>query len=90
MGIQKVAMDDNLQRLATAIGRAIQEHTAATPVAHEHIVSILAYCAGSAIGQAKNRNSRRQLKEMAEASIGYGIEFIVGKPSGLILPGDLN
>jgi hypothetical protein len=90
MSISKTVMDDNLQRLATAIGRTIQEHTSSTPIPHEHIVSVLAYCAGAAIGQAQSRNVRRQMKEMAEASIGFGIEYVVGKPSGLILPGDLN
>lgn len=90
MSISRTVMDDNLQRLAVAIGRTIQEHTSTTPVPHDQIVSVLAYCAGAAIGQAQSRSVRRQMKEMAEASIGFGIEYVVGKPSGLILPSDLN
>lgn len=88
MGFHKVKVSEAHERLMLAIGEVIQRHTAASPMTHENIVGVLAFCTGAAIGQAKTRGERFQLRKMADANVDFGTQAITGSApsSGLILP----
>jgi len=87
MSISKVKVDESHERLMFAIGEVIRVHTQQSPMSHDHIVGCLAFCTGAAIGQAKTRGDRFQLRKMADANVDFGIQAITGNaPSRLILP----
>ncbi|MDX0180855.1 hypothetical protein GOC16_08315 [Sinorhizobium meliloti] len=88
MGIQKVKVSEDHERLMMAIGDVIARHTQQSPMTHESIVGVLAFCTGAAIGQAKSRGERFQLRKMADANVDFGTQAITGSSpsSRLILP----
>lgn len=88
MSYTKVKVDERHEKLMLAIGDTIQKFTQQTPMTHESIVGVLAFCTGAAIGQGKTRGERRKLREMADANVGFGTEAIAGASSygGIILP----
>jgi hypothetical protein len=88
MAISKVKVGESHERLMLAIGDVIRIHTTQSPMTHDHIVGCLAFTLGAAIGQAKTRGERHQLRKMADANVDYGTQAITGSEatSRLILP----
>lgn len=88
MSITKVQVDERHEKLMTAIGLTIQQFTTQTPMTHDSIVDVLAFTTGAAIGQAKTRGARHELRKMADANVDYGTQLITGSAatSRLILP----
>lgn len=87
MAITDMKVNENQERLLKAIGEAIERHTALTPMPIDMIIGVLAFTTGAAIGQAKHRSQRFELRKMAEANMDNGTQMITGaKPSGLIMP----
>ncbi|NLS19896.1 hypothetical protein HGP16_25490 [Rhizobium sp. P40RR-XXII] len=88
MSISKVKVDERHERLMMALGDTIQKFTQQTPMTHESIVGVLAFCTGAAIGQAKTRGERFELRKMADANVDYGTHAVTGSAasSRLILP----
>ena len=88
MSISKVKVSESHERLMLAIGDVIRAHTQQSPMSHDHIVGVLAFCTGAAIGQAKTRGERHELRKMADANVDYGTQAITGSgpTSRLILP----
>lgn len=88
MSISKVKVSESHEKLMLAIGDVIRIHTTHSPMTHDHIVGCLAFTLGAAIGQAKTRADRFQLRKMADANVDYGIQAITGSSasSRLILP----
>lgn len=88
MSISKVKVDERHEKLMLAIGDAIQKFTQQSPMPHDMIVGCMAFCLGAAIGQAKTRGERFQLRKMADANVDYGTQAITGSEasSRLILP----
>lgn len=88
MSITKQA-NPAMTRLALAIGEAIQRHTLTSPMTAEDVIGVIAFCAGSAIGQkeAQRQHKVRELRQMAVANIDLGIQS-AQQASGprLILP----
>lgn len=79
MSISKVKVDERHEKLMLAIGDTIQRFTQQTPMTHESIVGVLAFCTGAAIGQAKTRGERFQLRKMADANVDFGTQAITGQ-----------
>lgn len=87
MSISKVNVDERHEKLMLAIGDTIQRFTQQSPMTHQSIIGILAFCTGAAIGQAKTRGERFQLRKMADANVDFGTQAITGSASSrLILP----
>lgn len=88
MSYTKVKVDERHEKLMLAIGDTIQKFTQQTPMTHESIVGVLAFCTGAAIGQGKTRGERFQLRKMADANVDFGTEATSGQSasSRLILP----
>lgn len=87
MSYSKVKVSEDHERLMFAIGEVIRVHTQQSPMTHDHIVGCLAFCTGAAIGQAKTRGERFQLRKMADANVDFGTQAITGTTqSRLILP----
>ncbi|TCL70642.1 hypothetical protein [Rhizobium sp. BK251] len=88
MSFTKVKVDERHEKLMLAIGDTIQKFTQQTPMTHDSIVGVLAFCAGAAIGQAKTRGERFELRKMADANVDFGTEATSGQSasSRLILP----
>ena len=88
MSISKVKVDERHERLMLAIGETIQRFTQQSPMSQEMIVGCLAFTTGAAIGQAKTRGERFQLRKMADANVDLGTQAITGSAasSRLILP----
>lgn len=89
MAISKVRVGESQERLMLAIGDAIRVHTTTSPMTIEQIAGVVAFCAGAAIARgSRNRNHRRQLREMATANIDFGMEAMASSisSSSLILP----
>lgn len=89
MAVNKVRVNESHQRLMHAIGEAVRLHTAHDHMPVEGIIGVLGFTLGSAIARgAKDRNSRRQLREMAMANVDFGLEAMVSSMANtsLILP----
>jgi hypothetical protein len=88
MSISKVKVDERHERLMLAIGETIQRFTQQSPMTHEMIVGCMAFSLGAAIGQAKTRGERFQLRKMADANVDLGTQAITGSAasSRLIFP----
>jgi hypothetical protein len=88
MSISKVKVDERHEKLMLAIGDTIMKFTQQSPMPHDMIVGCVAFCLGAAIGQAKTRGERFQLRKMADANVDYGTQAITGSAasSRLILP----
>ncbi|MEN3145697.1 hypothetical protein ABCW43_00120 [Neorhizobium sp. IRAMC:178] len=88
MAITKVKVDERHEKLMLALGETIQHFTQQHPMPHDMIVGCLAFTTGAAIGQAKTRGDRFQLRKMADANVDYGTQAITGSAasSRLILP----
>lgn len=92
MAVTKTKVDESHERLMLAIGDVIAQYTTHTPMKIEGIVGVLAFCAGAAIMRDPNTNrqTRRNLKEMAEANIQYGMDAMRQSSTSIILPGDMH
>jgi hypothetical protein len=88
MSISKVKVDERHERLMLAIGETIQRFTQQSPMTHEMIVGCMAFATGAAIGQAKTRGERFQLRKMADANVDLGTQAITGSAasSRIIFP----
>lgn len=92
MAFTKTKVDENHHRLMMAIGETIRQHTTSSPMNIEGIVGVLAFCAGAAIMRDPNTNrqTRRNLREMATANIDYGMDAMRQSGTSIIMPGDLH
>jgi len=89
MAVSKVKVSESHERLMHAIGETIRIHTTQSPMPLEGIVGVLAFCSGAAIGRgARDRQTRRLMREMAVANIDFGLDAITSSmaSSSLILP----
>lgn len=89
MSVAKTKVSESAQRLMASIDKAIGAHTTQSPMTLQEIAGVLGFMAGGAIGHGKDRNARRQLREMVVANVDMGIDALLnmdGRKSSLILP----
>jgi hypothetical protein len=93
MTLATVKVGESAERLIASIDRVIGEHTRQSPMTLDQIAGVLAFMTGGVIGHVKQRNDRRQMKEMVVANIDMGLDCSLkmnGRKTSLILPEDFH
>ena len=86
--VTEVKISANIDKLITAIDRAIAQHTRTSPMSLEDITGVLALMTGGCVGHVKTRHERRIFRQMVDANIDRGIERAIRESgeSTIIMP----
>lgn len=91
--LSEVRLNEDHRQLMLAIGEAIADHTAKSPMTVEAIVGVLGFCAGAAIVRGVNgKPYRKKLRDIAVGNVDNGMDAMVRAVTGssLILPSEMN